>query len=494
MTAVLNDRRDFTLANLKRVAWQGERLMVSDAALNRIDGARASFMALVESDRNQFIYGTTTRGGEGARNRLSPEEQRANAQRPRLSAGQSFGDMLPERVARAIVFARLANFIEGNGKVRASLVQRIADMLDGPVSQVPSRGTTWSGETTVPGRLFGHLFGPELEEGENMALINGSCASAGIVADAALRAQKRVRLVEQVMALSIEGLNAPLEAYDPVLKDLWGDPHDGKAIERLNTLLAGCRTQDRRDYQAPVSWRIIPRVLGQVYRAEEALVHAAETSFASVSDNPVYILPDTRHPLGRAFSTGGYHNGMAYPALDWVAQAWTDMQVLADRQTTAFSRGHVSLLPDNLVKEGQEGTAMRMGMNQVQWGEEIRQMAQPTFIPMSEGGGTAQNDTPNPGMIAFRKEAQVGEMLDASMAILAVTASQALWVTEREPAPMLRPLLAAVRRIFPPVESFRDPGADCERLWHAITGAMCDPDPDVLVGDADQAHVWNTRL
>lgn len=66
----------------------------------------------------------------------------------------------------------------------------------------------------------------------------------------------------------------------------------------------------------------MPRALGHGHRACTAAAHAAGVSLASVSDNPVYVPPGAGHPHGQVLSNGGYHNGIAYPALDGLAVAW----------------------------------------------------------------------------------------------------------------------------------------------------------------------------
>jgi len=42
-----------------------------------------------------------------------------------------FGEVVPERVARAIVLARLANFVDGHAAVTSELACAVASMLDG---------------------------------------------------------------------------------------------------------------------------------------------------------------------------------------------------------------------------------------------------------------------------------------------------------------------------------------------------------------------------
>src|SRR5690606_14171827 len=121
-------------------------------------------------------------------------------------------------------------------------------------------------------------------------------------------------------------------------------------LRRLRELLAG-GSRERRPYQAPVSYRILPRVLGQfrstVVQAEEI----AASSLRSVTDNPGFLAPDAAPPKGRVYSNGGYHNARAYPALDNLAAAAADPCAIAQRHTTKLLDGHYSLLPDQLQEE-----------------------------------------------------------------------------------------------------------------------------------------------
>ena len=81
MTVTLNNRRDFTLENLKRVAINGESIRISRSAKRSMTKARQSFMAYLNSDRSRFIYGTTSGAGHHASQRLSPIQQKEMAER-----------------------------------------------------------------------------------------------------------------------------------------------------------------------------------------------------------------------------------------------------------------------------------------------------------------------------------------------------------------------------------------------------------------------------
>ena len=82
-----------------------------------------------------------------------------------------------------------------------------------------------------------------------------------------------------------------------------------------------------------MSFRILPRVLGQVRRAQAEAERAAAVSLRSVTDNPVFVPPDDARPLGAVISTGGYHNARAPAAMDGVGSVWADLCQLAQRLT-----------------------------------------------------------------------------------------------------------------------------------------------------------------
>src|SRR3954454_5637554 len=182
MTLRLATRADLTLDAVRRVAWEGEGVELAAAAVERIDACHDAFAALVAArlaeDPGALIYGTTTAPGDGAAVPLPPE---ARARRPtRLWTAHSFGEPLPERVARAIVLARLANVVEGHAAVRVDVARAVGAMLDEPLPEVPVDGNGGSGEILALGRLFYTLSARmELEPKERMALINGSPGGGG---------------------------------------------------------------------------------------------------------------------------------------------------------------------------------------------------------------------------------------------------------------------------------------------------------------------------
>jgi histidine ammonia-lyase len=483
MTVELTRRSDIDLEAFRRVAWQGEGVRITEPALARIAQCRESFLQLIDKDPDLVIYGVTTAMGERASSRLSLAERERHARLKPYAAATSFGEPLPERIVRGIVLARLANFIEGHAATTPRIALAVAAMLDGgPLPVVPAAGHGGAGEILALYPLFAGLADRfDLEVKERGSLINGSPAAAALIADAALAARRRIDLAQRVFALSIEAFRAPLEHYDAALEALWGDEHEAAALRGLRACLAGAG-DGRRNYQAPVSYRILPRVLGHAHRALAGAERAAAISLSAASDNPVYVPPDADHPYGRCLSTGGYHNAMVSPALDELAAIWADLCLLADRHSSKLLIGRVSHLPD-LLLVGREpsdadghGNVGYIPMAVTGYLEEAKSAAQRTFIPGSESAGAGQDDVASPVFLAWAKEARAARAFDAALAGLGAIASQALHVTDREAPPPLRPFLAELRGHLPPVGADRLLGPELQRLADSFTQQVFAPE------------------
>ena len=240
-------------------------------------------------------------------------------------------------------------------------------------------------------------------------------------------------------------------------------------LSPATTYLEGAGTAERRFHQAPVSYRIIPRVLGQVHRAVAAAEKAATVSLRSMTSDVVYVSGEAGNPAGRAVRSGGYLNGMAYPALNALSAAWADLALVAERQVTALNTAETSGLPVNLVAPGASGNGTyAYGWAANGYVEEARAAATPALLPAVVEDPHA--DVLSPTFSAYRRECRAAECLDGVLAILAIVSSQALSVTGRNPPQPLRPVLSFVRSVFPPIDGRgeRDLSADGGRLQQAL--------------------------
>lgn len=473
----ISSRQDLSLANFTCIAWQKERAALSSDARDVIAAARAAFLRFCERNPAVPIYGVTSGYGQNAKRRLAKDEEQKFHARSMAVGAASFGEPLPERVVRGILFARLANLIEGHGATSVRIVEAVVDMLNSnrPVPMVPRDGNGCAGEILA---LY-HLFAPlsdafEMAIKEKSPLTNGAPCAAALVSDAAVAGRRRWHLACEIFSLSIEAFKAPLAAYDPVLAGMWNDPDAAAAFAAINSCLKGAGG-DRRGYQAPVSYRILPRVLGRAHRSVRVAEETAHATLSAVTDNPIYLPPDDQYPDGRAFSTGGYHDSHAVPAMDALAADCADLCLIAERHAAKLLDSNVSGLPDKLSRDssaiaGGASALSYVPMAAVGFLEAARSAATTTLFPGSEGGAFGQDDVVSPVFQAWEKQEAAGLALERTLAILSIVASQALWVTDRNPPNALIARLAVIRDAVPPVDdiALRHLGHELGRLAQAL--------------------------
>jgi len=502
MTVLLSRRADINLESYRRVAREGDSVEIDPRALIEVGVRREQFLNFVAASSGRKLYGVNVHAGDGSNQLMTAAEQRDYENG--LHSGTSFGEPLPRRVVRGIVLARLANFLEGHAGVSPELVLTVAARLDGrELAPVPRYGSGGAGEIQALGWLFADVPG-ELPLGlkEGMALINGSPCSPALLADATLTAIAILPVAEIVFALAAAAMRVPLATYDHRLDTLWGDPFQAQALSVLRSLLAGGDAPDepeRRERpsllaggeapggprpsllaggeapggprpsllagaetpgapdhpQPPVSYRILPRLLGNTRRVIAAARDAAEIALPAVSDNPVFLFPDEPGDLGDLVSNGGFHSATAPAAIDALSFAIADLGQLAQHLLERLQTNPEAL-------PGLDSLALgTMQMVAGGWAEEARAAAVPSLLPLS---GFGQSDVPAPTFFAWNRFERVRRFVNGSLTCLAALAGQALARPQRIVPPTLQPLLTTVLEACPPITERRTLGPELDRL------------------------------
>jgi histidine ammonia-lyase len=417
MTVVIDSSDDLTLDNVARVAWMGEQCSIGDRALSAIRSRRHEFVDFVEQNADRHLYGITTRHHVGAKSVLG-EDGRAEFATRLPSTPATVGPRLPERVVRAIVLARLADVLNGTACLRVETVHRLLALLEAELPPVPARGNGEPGDIVPLGHLFRNHFDGTLEIGEGMALINGSPVAAAALSDAALAGRHRITVMENVMALAAVAINAPAAHYAPELEAAWRDEHQAEAVHNIRRLIETADGSSELPYQAPVSFRSGPRVIGWARRAQAAAEECAEIALSASSNNPIFVGPAIHPPLGAILSNGGYHNPLVAPSLDSLARTWADVSQLVTAQVNRIVED-----PRGLVASEPESQVSLLYMTAAGWAEEARAAATTSLIGL---GGAGQTDTGTPDLLAWRKAQDAGAALDNTLAVLAVVSSHTL--------------------------------------------------------------------
>ncbi|MGI8714876.1 MAG: aromatic amino acid lyase [Solirubrobacteraceae bacterium] len=462
MTVALAQRSDITLDTFRRVAWNEEAVAIEPDAAELIDRRRDEFEAFVADHPERRFYGVNVHAGDGSNQALNADEQRDYARG--MQSGVSFGEPLPRRVVRGIVLARLSNLIEGHSAATSGLVQAVAQRLDGrSLPAVPRYGNGGSGEIAALGWLFGDM-GAErpLQRKESMSLINGCPCAAALVADATLCSELLVACAERVFGLAAGAFGVSPAIYDRRLDALWGDPHQAAALRAIRANLEGAPAPDDEHPQPPVSFRILPRVLGNALRVLDDTRRVAEVALPAVSDNPVFLFDGD--PVD-VVSTGGFHSGTAAPAIDALTFALADLAQLAAHQLQRLQASRHAL---------PRFDSTNLGILQMAAGgyaEEVRGACVPTLLP---AGGWGQNDVPSPAFTAWNRHDRVRGFVTGTLACLAAIAGQSFAQTDRPAPTALTDLLAQVLESCPPITARRALGPDLARLAGSLGAGVPD--------------------
>ncbi|AHK32042.1 hypothetical protein OPAG_05346 [Rhodococcus opacus PD630] len=440
MTVVIDSSDDLTLDNIARVAWMGEPCRISDRALSVIRSRRHEFVDFVEQNADRHLYGITTRHHVGAKSVLG-EDGRAEFATRLPSTPATVGPRLPERLLRAVLLARLADVLNGTACLRVETVHRLLDLLETDLPPVPARGNGEPGDIIPLGHLLRTHFDGTLEIGEGMALINGSPVAAAALGDAALAGRHRITVMEQMMALGAVANHAPAAHYAPELEAAWRDEHQAEAIHNIRRLIETDDHSSELPYQAPVSFRSGPRVIGWARRAQAAAEECAEIALSASSNNPIFVGPAIHPPLGAILSNGGYHNPLVAPSLDSLARTWADVCQLVTAQVNRIVED-----PRGLVATEPESQVSLLYMTSAGWAEEARAAATTSLIGL---GGAGQTDTGTPDLLAWRKAHDAGAALDNNLAVLGVVSSHALARTGQAVPPRLAALSRQILQRFP---------------------------------------------
>lgn len=461
MHHVISGIEDVTLDLFDDVTRRNATAELSPQLAGKIDMRRGQFLDFVQGNRNSHLYGITTRHHVGAKHVLDADGYDEFASRLPAS-GSTFGEKLPDRLVRGIVVARLADYINGTGCLRSSTVARILDLLTRQeLPKVPARGNGEPGDIIPLGYLFREVFNGSLEVGEGMAMINGSPVAAAALADAAVGSRGYVKTLELTFALAAFAVSAPLQHFDKQFESLWHDQYLAESVRNIRGYLEGAEGVEYLAYQAPVSFRSMPRVLGWFRRTVNTLEELASTALRTSSNNPAFIGPEEAPPFGAVLSNGGYHSPYASPALDMLTRSYADVT-----QMLAALTNQVMEMPGGLLSLEPESEVSTLYHVTTGWAEEARAAATPSLISLGNGG---QTDTGTLDLLAWRKSKEASQALEAACTVLAVSAAHTAERKNVKAAGELATFQEEILKVFPlgtkPVE-FDQRLADVRTLLH----------------------------
>jgi histidine ammonia-lyase len=496
---VLLDGSTLTLDALERIARQREPVGIAPDAAARVRASRAVIDDHLA--RGTPVYGVNT--GFGALADVAiPADQLAALQLNLLrSHAAGLGDPLPVGAVRALMALRANVLAKGFSGIRPETLDALIALLNAGVHPwVPSRGSVGasgdlaplahlalvlvgegeviaSGPPGSPGKsatptteiLAGAGLQPvTLAPKEGIALINGTQASAAVLALTCTAAARVARAADIAAALSIDALRGSIHPFEARLHAVRPVPGQAASAANLWALVQGSGINQSHErcgkIQDAYALRCAPQVHGSGREALGFAWRLAEIEANAATDNPM-VFADT----GDVVSGGNFHGAPIALAADTLAIGLAQFATISERRIDRLLTAGESGLPAFLVREsGLHSGLMMAHVTAAALVAEIRTLAHPAAvdtIPTSAG----REDHVSMSMGAALKTEDVLERVRAILAIEMLAACQALDLLAplATSAPLER-VRRDIRKIVPTLTVDRPPAPDIEKICEMI--------------------------
>ena len=497
------DGHSLDLQKVARVARFGAKAALAPEAEARVAASRAVVDRCVAE--NIVRYGITTGFGKFCDVVISKAENAELQKNLIMSHACGVGDPLPEEAVRAMALLRANALAVGYSGIRPSTLKSLIAMLNsGVVPLVPEKGSLGAsgdlaplshmalvlcgmGEAYYKGvRMTGAqalraagLEPVELSAKEGLALINGTQVMTAVGALAAYDAERLVRLADLSAALTAQALRGIVDAYDPRVHELRGQPGQVASAAALRAILSGSRMTTRQGelrVQDAYGLRCVPQIHGASRDAIGYVAGVVGRELNAVTDNPLILPADlsagfpTAIAEGSAFgaagtagpgeglgadiiSGGNFHGQPVALAMDFLGIALSELANISERRTErlvnpALSNG----LPAFLTRSG----GLHSGFMIAQYAaaalvSENKVLAHPASVD-SIPSSANQEDHVSMGTIAARKARSILGNAQAALGIELLAACQAVDLRaeemEAKPEELLSPATAAAYRVL----------------------------------------------
>lgn len=453
MNHLLIDGHHLRIEDVLEVARLGRKVAISSEAEERIDASRKLVESFVESGKS--IYGITTGFGKFSEVPISKEELAQLQRNLILSHATGVGEMLSDKIARAIMLLRINALCQGYSGIRREVLERLVFFLNEDITPlIPEQGSLGaSGDLAPLAHMVLLLIGEgkcvykgsvrsaqkvheelslmpiELQAKEGLALINGTQVLTAIGLFAYAQARDLFEQGQVVYGMTMEALEGITDVFDPRLHAL--RPHPGQiyVADRMSAILEGSENttrQGEKRVQDAYSLRCTPQVHGASWEALEHVRGKIEIEINSVTDNPIIFPEDAL-----AISGGNFHGQPMALAFDYLAIAVSEMANISERRIERLVNPSLSGLPAFLTRHGglhsgfmiaQYTAAALVSENKV-----LSHPASVDSIPSSAN----QEDHVSMGTISARKARQVVKNARNVIAIELLCAAQAIDLQEK---------------------------------------------------------------
>jgi len=471
------DGHSLRIEDVVHVARMGEKVALSDDAIERIKRCRSLLEERIK--KREIMYGVNTGIGELSEVILTPEQVEKFQRYLIYSHAAGCGDPMAEDDVRAAILSRINMHCWGHSGIRLEVVNTLVEMLNrgvtpvmcqkgsvgacgdlSPMAQmalvVMGEGEAFYKGRRMPGADAMREAGIQtitLRERDGLSLINGSNCILGMGCLELYDAIRWLKTQEIALAMTLEALNANMNAYDRRLHEVRGYPGAQKCAENIRKITDGSDLLQRgkKRVQDAYALRSSPQVIGAAKDAFDWARYMLEIELNHAADNPTFF------PEEGLILTGGNFQGtpLAF-ALELVGQAVTTVCVLSERRTNRLLNPHLSMgLPAFLTK----GAGMFSGMMLAQYTAGMLVCENRVLsTPASTGSIPAaadQEDFVSMGMTTAIKTRQIIENAWSIIAIELMCAAQAFEFLSMNPSKGSHAAYRVIRKYVKKLEEDR---------------------------------------
>ena len=446
---------ELTFEQLHRVAFDGDAVSVSQAAIERMKSSRAVVDQLVASGAT--AYGINTGFGKLASVSISAEQLRNLQVNLVRSHCCGVGAPLGEAETRAMMLLRANALAKGLSGVRPLVVETLCAMLNARVHPViPSQGSVGASGDLAPlahlaevvigegrARLTGEILeGGEalrragiipvaLEAKEGLSLLNGTQGMLALLSLALRDADLLIDAADVAAALSLDALRGSPGAFDARI--MHARAYGGAATTARNLAHLNEGSQIRESHRSPesdprvqdaYSVRCTPQVHGAVRDSLSQAREMAAVELNSATDNPlVFVNADGG---GEIISGGNFHGQPLAMAADQVAVALATLGGISERRIEQMTNPLTSMLPAFLTPEpGLNSGFMIAQVTAAALTSENKALSVPHSVDSISTSGN-QEDYVSMGMSGARRLARMLRNLRHTIAIELLCACQGI--------------------------------------------------------------------
>ncbi|MGF9940010.1 histidine ammonia-lyase [Bacillus anthracis] len=412
-----------TIEEMKRLLLEGEGVTACPTSMQKVAECREVVEKIVEDGK--VVYGITTGFGKFSDVLIQKDDVKALQHNLIQSHACGIGDPFPEEVSRGMLILRANTMLKGVSGVRPLVVNMLLEFVNRKIHPVvPQQGSLGASGDLAP---LSHLALVLLGEGEVFYKGKRVHAMVALTEEGLepieLEAKEGLALINGTQAMTIEGLQGIIDAFDENVHKARGYKEQVEVASRIRDILHDSKLTTKQGelrVQDAYSLRCIPQVHGASWQVLNYVKEKLEIEMNAATDNPLIFDGGEK-----VISGGNFHGQPIAFAMDFLKVGMAELANISERRIERLVNPQLNDLPPFLSPEpGLQSGAMIMQYAAASLVSENKTLAHPASVD-SIPSSANQEDHVSMGTIASRHAHQIIQNVRRVLSIEMICAMQA---------------------------------------------------------------------